>query len=224
MKSVSAIALSLDSISSSAGFPVPVLVGRPAFIDRALLINYPARNITFFPVGVEPPCTDPIPLTFLGGVPVVTATLRATTTSQPVKLHLIVDLGTRHFAAMVGGPFLDSADGKKLKRAGHSMQVGTGTGGAVMGSSVAVAELTVGSNHFQNLGVALTQHVGAFAEGAADGSLGVPLWKGGSITFDYAHQRLCLDVPRSITTESSVAFTTMQAKKTGLVAGFLNGR
>jgi hypothetical protein len=197
MENVSAIALSLEHLSSSAGFQVHVLLGRPAFVERAILVNYPARKIVFFPVGVEPPCADSIPLSFVGGTPVVTVTLQATAASRPVTLHLIVDFGTRHFAAMLGGPFLDSADGQRLDKAGHPMQVGTGTGGVVMGTSVSVADLKVGSNHFANLGVALTRQVGAFNKGGADGSLGVPLWDHGIITLDYAHQKLCLDVPRT---------------------------
>ncbi|HZD77256.1 MAG TPA: hypothetical protein VE218_09640, partial [Acidobacteriaceae bacterium] len=95
-----------------------------------------------------------------------------------------MDLGTRQFAAMLGGTFLDSADGQKLEKAGDPMQVGTGTGGVVMGSSVSVADLMVGSNHFPGLGVALTRHVGAFNKGGADGSLGVPPWEHGMITLD----------------------------------------
>ena len=199
MKSVSAFALNLDNLSSSAGFPVRVILGHPVFMKRAVLINYPARDVVFFPVGVEPPCTDPIPLTFLDGVPVVTATLRATATSLPVKLRLIVDLGTRQFAAMLGGPYLNSSDGKKLEKLGHSMQVGTGTGGVIMGRSVSVDDLTVGSHHFRDLGIALTRHNGAFVKGVVDGSLGVPLWKRGTIIFDDAHQRLCLNVPQATT-------------------------
>jgi hypothetical protein len=162
--------MSLEHLSSSAGFQVHVLLGRPAFVERAILVNYPARKIVFFPVGVEPPCADSIPLSFVGGTPVVTVTLQATAASRPVTLHLIVDFGTRHFAALLGGPFLDS---------------------------VSVADLKVGSNHFANLGVALTRQVGAFNKGGADGSLGVPLWDHGIITLDYAHQKLCLDVPRT---------------------------
>jgi hypothetical protein len=60
-----------------------VLLGRPVFVERAILVNYPARKIVLFPFGVEPPCADPIPLTFVGGAPVVTVTLQATAASHP---------------------------------------------------------------------------------------------------------------------------------------------
>lgn len=189
---ISAIALNLSNLSTSAGFPVKLLLGRPVFEDRAIRVDYSDRKIFFFPVGSQPSCADPLPLTFRGGVPVVTVNLKATSNSKPKQLHLIVDLGTRHFAAMIGGPFLETEDGQQLERSGRSTQVGTGTGGQVMGTAVSVADLSIGSKDYSGLTVALTRQVGSFGKNGVDGSLGVPLWESGSIIFDYPHKRFCL--------------------------------
>ncbi len=187
------VAVDLSHITSSACFPVQVLLGKLIFDQRALRIDYPDRRVVFLPPGEAATCTDPVPLSFTGGTPVVAVTLQATPTSQPVTLHLIVDLGTRHYAALIGGPFLNTEDGKILQQQGKSVQLGTGTGGAVRGTTVQLASLKVGNREFRNLTVGLTSQVGVFAAGAADGSLGVPLWIDGSITLDFPHRTLCLE-------------------------------
>lgn len=188
---VSAYALDLSHLTSSAGFPVPLLLGLPVFAQQPIRIDYPARTVQFLPAGSTPACSDPLPFTFVGGAPVVTVTIRAMPSSPPQTLHLIVDLGTRHYAAMLGSPFLDTAEGKALDKSATPKQVGTGTGGAIMGATATVASLTVGSHTFPHLTVALTRHVGAFNMGGAEGSLGVPLWKDGTVTFDYEHKTVC---------------------------------
>jgi hypothetical protein len=195
LSDISGVALDLRHLSSSSGFSVQVLLGQPVIKDRALRIDYPNRRITFLSPGAEAVCADPIPVSFYGGAPVVAVTLRATPESQPRTLHLVLDLGTRHYAAMLGGSFLSTADGQAMERAGKAQQVGTGTGGAFDGYSVQVASLTVGKHHFNKLAVALTSHVGGFQAGVIDGSLGVPLWEDGTVTLDYAHERVCLDLP-----------------------------
>jgi hypothetical protein len=193
MEAVPAIALELGSLSSSAGFHVQLLLGRPVFEDRAIQISYRDRTLTFFPVGSEPVCSDPLPLTLSGGVPIVTVRLKSASTSNPVQLNLIVDLGTRHFAAMIGGQFLDTAEGKQLQSSGRPLQVGTGTGGVVMGTATSAADLSIGRKHFPGLTIALTREVGAFGKDGIDGSIGVPLWESGSIIFDYPHKKFCLE-------------------------------
>jgi hypothetical protein len=192
---VSAVALNLSHLSSSAGFPVKVLIGRQAFEKRPLRVDYPARKITFLPEGSQPACANPIPFTLFGGAPLVAATVQAFAGGKPHKLHLIVDLGTRHYAVMLGESFLDSAEGQKMQKAGHTTQVGTGTGGNIMGTTASIAGLMLDSQRFSHLTVALTSHVGAFNMGEADGSLGVPLWKAGSVIFDYPHKMLCFELP-----------------------------
>jgi Aspartyl protease len=194
---IAGVAFDMGHLSSSAGFPVQVLLGQPAFQSQTLRIDYPDRKIVFLATGMEAACSDPIPLTFVGGTPVVTVTLQTTPTSAPQTLHLIIDLGTRQYAAMIGGSFLDTPDGKELEKAGKPAQVGTGTGGAVMGNVAQVSSLVLGRHQFPALRVALTRNVGAYSSGIADGALGVPLWVAGTITFDYPHQRLCLDVPKN---------------------------
>jgi hypothetical protein len=192
---IPAIAIDLGHLTSSAGFLANVLLGKPAFDQRALRIDYPNRQISFLPVAADVSCANPVPIAFVGGAPVVEVSLRTTPEGEPVRLHLIVDLGTRHYAAILGGPFLDTPTGKELLRKSTSLQIGTGTGGAVEGNSVQVNSLRIGLQEFSGVTVALTNRVGAFAAGVADGSLGVPLWKDGTITFDYPHQRICLDIP-----------------------------
>ena len=149
LTNVPGVAIDLGHLTSSAGFPVEVLLGKPVFEKRALRIDYPRRLIEFLPEGKTPTCADRIPFTFIGGSPAIAVTVRATAASPATTLHLIVDLGTRHYAAMLGGPFLETADGKALLQQGKPMQVGTGTGGAVMGSTAQVSSLTIGKHQFQ---------------------------------------------------------------------------
>ncbi|MGB6611859.1 MAG: hypothetical protein WBE63_19130, partial [Acidobacteriaceae bacterium] len=66
----------------------------------------------------------------------------------------------------------------------------------VMGTFASMAGLTVGNHHFSNVAIALTHQVGILEKGVADGTLGVPLWQTGSITFDYVHTTVCLDLPK----------------------------
>ena len=196
LSQLAGIALDMGSLSSSAGFSVKALLGKPVFLLQAISIDYPHRKISFLPAGKEVACVDPIPFSLAGGTPVVLATLQATPTSGPRTLRLIVDLGTRHYAAMLGGSFLDTPDGMLLEQIGKPMQVGTGTGGAVAGSTVKVSRLTVGRHDFPDIEIALTRQVGAFSSGIADGALGVPLWEAGTITFDYPRHHICFGFPK----------------------------
>lgn len=108
---------------------------------------------------------------------------------------MIVDLGTRYWAAMVGDPFLKTTEGRALEKQGVRAHLGTGTGGRVEGKTVQIAEMVVGKHKFRDLTIGLTNHVKAFQLGVADGSLGVPLWDKVAITFDDARHRLCLNLP-----------------------------
>jgi hypothetical protein len=193
LSDVRGIALDLGHISSSSGFAVPVLLGQPVIKDRAIRIDYPNRRITFLRPGEEAACADPLPVSFYGGAPVVTVMLQATSESQPRTLHLILDLGTRHYAALLGGSFLATADGQAIETRGKEQDLGMGTGGEFSGYVGQVASLTLGKHSFSNLTVALTSHVGAFQAGGVDGSLGVPLWEDRVVTLDYAHGHVCLD-------------------------------
>jgi hypothetical protein len=96
---------------------------------------------------------------------------------------------------MLGGPFLETTDGEALQKMGATKQLGTGTGGRIEGSEATLARLQVGKLRVDGLKVALTSHVGAFKAGLVDGTLGVPLWAGGVVTFDYPRQQVCFDLP-----------------------------
>jgi hypothetical protein len=192
---IQGVALDLGHLSSSAKFPVQVLLGQPLFAGWTLRVDYPARLLTFLPGGQVAACRDPIPFVLIGGVPVIAVNLQATPSSELRTLHLIVDLGTRHYAAMLGGPFLETTDGEALQKMGTTKQLGTGTGGAIEGTEATLAQLQVGKLRVDGLKVALTSHVGAFKAGGADGTLGVPLWEAGVVTFDYIRQRVCFDLP-----------------------------
>jgi hypothetical protein len=192
LERVTGIAMDTQPLSASAGFPVGVLLGYPVFMARPVAVDYAARQINFFAPGSMPSCPNPIAFELVNNVPIVPVTLRSTKDAPPVTLRMIVDLGTRHFAAIIGGPFLNTAAGRTLASNGTPQQIGTGAGGPVAGTLTHVAELNVGGVAYRKLAVALTSHVGAFSAGFADGSLGVPLWVNGAITFDYRHHVLCL--------------------------------
>lgn len=189
-----AIAIDLGPFSASAGFPVRLLLGLPVFRARILRVDYAAHTLTFLPS--SPACADPIPFTLYGGSPLIAATVTGAPGAAPQMLHFIVDLGTRHYGAMLGGSFIDSPEGKSLQAAGHPAQVGTGTGGSVQGTVSTIASLTIASHAFPNLTVALTHNVGVLEKGPADGTLGVPLWQNGAVTFDYARNTVCFDLPK----------------------------
>lgn len=185
-------AMLLDNrpLDASAGFPVEVLLGQDVFADHVVSIDYPARTLAIDPADSAPACASPVPFTLENGVPVVDASISAAgMPAQPVRL--IVDLGTRHYAAMLGGTFPASRTGRALAAAGTPSQVGTGTGGAVAGVRAIASELRVGDRVLRDVAVALTDQVKAFSAGFADGSLGAPFWLDGGIRFDYPHRRLC---------------------------------
>jgi hypothetical protein len=191
-----AVAVDLGHLSGSAHFPVRLLLGLPVFRESILRVDYPAAMLTFLPPSSPVSCADPIPFTLYGGTPMIPVTVAALQGGTPHALHLIVDLGTRRYAAMLGGKYIDGPDGQALKVAGHPAQVGTGTGGAVQGTVTKIAGLIVGARHFSNVTVALTHDVSIFEKGAADGTLGVPLWQSGVVTFDYGRKTVCFDLPK----------------------------
>jgi hypothetical protein len=194
LSDVPGIALDLGHISSSSGFAVPVLMGQPVIKDRAMRVDYLHRRVIFLRPGEEAACADPLPVTFYGGTPVVTVVLQATAESEARTLHLILDLGTRHYAALLGGSFLATPEAQAMEGRSKEQELGSGTGGVFSGYVGRVATLTVGKRSFTDLTVALSSHVGAFQAGVVDGSMGVPLWVGGAVTLDYAHGHVCIDV------------------------------
>lgn len=186
------LSANLEQLSLSAGFPIEVLIGAPAFKYGAVRVDYRRELITFAPSGSFGKCAAPIPITIVSDVPMVEAEIRPTPAADPVKLKLVVDLGTRHHALMIGGPFVRSEAGKALIASGKVQQVGHGTGGQVQGSVAPIAEMRLGGTVITGIEAALSSGVGAFEAGLFDGSLGVPLWKAGAITFDYPAGTLCI--------------------------------
>lgn len=187
------LSANLEQLSSSAGFPIEVLIGAPAFKYGAVRIDYRRELITFGPSGSFGRCAAPIALTIVSDIPMVEAEIRPTRAADPVKLKLVVDLGTRNHTLMIGGPFVRSEAGKALIASGKVQQVGHGTGGKVQGSVASVAEMRLGGTVIPGVDAALSSGVGAFEIGLFDGSLGVPLWKAGAITFDYPAKTLCIE-------------------------------
>lgn len=190
---IDAYSVNLEQLSSSAGFPIKLLIGAPAFKHGAVTIDYKRRRVTFGPSGSSPKCAAPIPMSVVHDVPVVEVELHATPSSEAVRLRLVVDLGTRHRAMIIGGPFVRSDAGKALVASGQTQKIGHGTGGEVQGSIIRIAQLRVGSLGIRDVDVALSSGVTAFEAGGFDGSLGVPLWKEGRITFDYPAGTLCIE-------------------------------
>lgn len=185
--------VNLEQLSSSAGFPVNLLIGAPAFKYGAVTVDYRRNMVTFGSTGSTGKCAAPIPLAIVDEVPVVEVELRHTADSKPVRLKLVVDLGTRHRAMIIGGPFVRSETGKALLRSGVSQRIGHGTGGEVQGSVGRVAELRIGPTRIANMEVALASDSPTFEAGIVDGTLGVPFWKDGVITFDYQANSLCIE-------------------------------
>jgi len=183
----------LEQLSKSAGFPVELLIGAPAFKYGAVRVDYRRKRVTFGPSGSIGKCAAPIPISVDYDVPVIDAEIRPTPTSEPVRLKLVLDLGTRHQAIILGGPFVRSDAGKALIDSGTAQQVGHGTGGELQGSVARIAELRLGTMTFTGLEAALSSGAAAFEAGVIDGSLGVPLWRTSVITFDYPAKTLCIE-------------------------------
>lgn len=191
-RNVPSYAGDLSQLSQSARFPVDMLVGAPAFKYGAVTVDYPRRRITFGPSGSAGRCADPIPLEILNDAPVVTVAFRPTPTAPAVRLKMLVDLGTRHSALMIGGSFLRTKAGQALVRSGVARQIGHGVGGKVQGTVARVSEMRLGRAALGAMDVGLSPDVPAFESGIVDGTLGVPLWEDGVITFDYPARRLCI--------------------------------
>lgn len=189
---VAAYAVDLGNLSSSAGFPVDVLLGAPAFQDGTISVDYARRQVTVDRSGATVDCVSPIPLEIVHGTPVIEIEVRPTEGELPVRLKVMVDLGTRHSALVLGGAFVRSELGQRLLRTALAKEIGFGVGGAVKGAAVRVAEVRAGASSFGPLEVSLTSDVPAFEGTGIDGTLGVPLWNGGVIAFDYPGRRLCL--------------------------------
>ncbi len=191
-ENVAGYALDLGHLSSSAGFPVDVLLGAPAFKYGAVSVDYARRQVTFGPSGSAGRCAAPIPMEILHDAPVVEIDLQTARDEPPVRLKVLVDLGTRHSALVLGGPFVRSEAGKALARGGIAKKVGHGVGGQVQGTVARVPEVRIGSTRFGELEVSLTSDVPVFEQGTIDGTLGVPLWSDGAITFDYPGRHICI--------------------------------
>jgi hypothetical protein len=190
---VPAYSVNLEQLSSSAGFPINLLIGAPAFKYGAVTVDYKRSRVTFGPSGSTGKCAAPIPLAIVDDAPVIEVELRHTLDSKPIRLKLVVDLGTRHSALMIAGPFVRSETGKALMRSGVAQQVGHGIGGEMQGRVSRVAELRLGQTSIANMEVALTAGSPTFEAGIVDGTLGVPFWKEGVITFDYPAKSLCIE-------------------------------
>ena len=189
---IDGFAVNLEQLSTSAGFPIKLLVGAPAFKSGAVTVDYRRRLVTFGPSGSAQACKSPIPMTVVHDVPVVEVELRPAADAEPVQLKLVVDLGTRDHAVLLGGRFFRSKAGEILLNSGVPQQVGHGTGGAVQGSVSRAAEMRIGKMQIKQPQIALSSGVSAFEAGGFDGSLGVPLWKDGVISFDYQRNQICI--------------------------------
>lgn len=192
---VASYSADLSQLSLSAGFPVDILIGAPAFKYGAVTVDYPRRRVTFGPSGSAGTCAAPIPLEITNDAPVAEVQFRPTPDAAPVRLKMLVDLGTRHFAVAMGGPFLRTEAGQALFQSGVARQVGHGIGGGVEGRVAQVTGLRLGSLDLGSVDVAMSANVPAFETGFIDGTLGVPLWQAGVITFDYPARELCIALP-----------------------------
>lgn len=187
-------AIDLGSISSSSGLKVDALLGYPFLKNHVVRVNYAESIVSIYPENDPPDCPNPIPFELIHNVPVVTAKIRNQATSTPETVHVVVDLGSRHYNYL-GTAFLQSDPGKTLYANGHKQVVGEGTGGSTVGVVTEFAELDIGTQHFHNVKFALTEQTKAFNLEKVNGSLGVPLWADGIITFNYPKQQICIQAP-----------------------------
>ncbi|MDR7256340.1 hypothetical protein J2X47_000501 [Sphingomonas sp. BE270] len=192
---LAAYAVDLRNLSSSAGFPVDVLLGAPAFQNGTVSVDYARRQVTVDRSGATVRCASPIPLEIMHEAPVIEIDVRPTGNDGPVRLKVLVDLGTRHSSLVLGGAFVRSEPGKRLLQKAVAKEIGFGVGGAVKGAVARVADVRAGASSFGSLEVSLTSDVPAFEGTGIDGTLGVPLWNGGVIAFDYAGRHLCITRP-----------------------------
>lgn len=192
---VQGFAINLDSISSSAGLKIDALMGYPIFSDHVVRIDYGKQRISIQPGTAALACQNPVPFRIIDDGPVVVAQVRIRPGGKTHTVHLVVDLGSRHYNYL-GSNFLRTGPGKTLYAGGPQQVVGNGAGGRVKGVVTKVAELDIGAQRFHDVTFALTTQVKAFNLKEIDGSLGVPLWKGGVITFDYPRKQLCIQTPR----------------------------
>lgn len=196
-ENLSAYAVDLRNLSSSAGFPIDILLGAPAFENGTVSVDYARRQVTVDRSGAPLECASPISLEIMHAAPVIKIELRSADGERPVPLKVLVDLGTRHSALVLGGPFVRSDAGKTLLQKATAKEIGYGVGGTVKGAVVRVPEVRAGKSSFGSLEVSLTLDVPAFEGTGIDGTLGVPLWNGGMIAFDYAGRHLCITPPDS---------------------------
>lgn len=189
-----AYAMDLGALSESAGFRIDALIGQPAFAERYIKIDYPKRRVKFGPIGEAAECAAPIPLKIVNGAPVAEVQFWPSAGTGPITLSMLVDLGTRHSLALIGGPFLKTDIGRQLLKSGKVQKLGTGVGAEIEGVSIQAQRLELGGHSIQDPQVSLSDQVKVFEAGVSDGSLGVPLWERGVITFDYAHETLCLEI------------------------------
>jgi hypothetical protein len=201
---VAAYAVDLGNLSSSSGFPVEVLLGAPAFENGTISVDYARRQVMVDRSGATVACATPIPLEIVHAAPVIEIEIWPTSSEPPVRLKVLVDLGTRHRSLVLGGPFVRSEAGRKLLHKAVATAVGFGVGGAVKGAVVRVADVRAGASDFGPLEASLTSDVPAFEGSGIDGTLGVPLWEGGVIAFDYAGRRLCITPPGTTARTSSL--------------------
>ncbi|MCW6536891.1 retropepsin-like aspartic protease [Sphingomonas lycopersici] len=190
-----AYAVDLSNLSFSAGFPIDVLLGAPAFQNGTVSVDYARRQVTVDRSGATVACASPIPLEIVHEAPIIAIDVRPTAGERPVRLKVLVDLGTRHNALVLGGAFVRSEAGKRLLGKAVAKEIGYGVGGAVKGTVVRIADVRAGAASFGSLETGLTSDVPAFEGTGIDGTLGVPLWNGGVIAFDYAGRRLCITRP-----------------------------
>jgi len=195
---LAAYAVDLGNLSSSAGFPVDVLLGAPAFQNGTVSVDYARRQVTVDRSGATVRCASPIPFEIVHEAPVVAIDVVPKGGERPVRLKVLVDLGTRHSSLVLGGAFVRSEPGQRLLRESVAKEIGFGVGGAVKGAVARVADVRAGASSFGSLEVSLTSNVPAFEGTGIDGTLGVPLWRGGVIAFDYAGRRLCITRPEGI--------------------------
>lgn len=189
--------MDMDPLSRSIGFRIGGLLGGDVFAHAVVEIDYPHNRFSIRPADGTGAlnCSHPLALTVANGVPIVQAEIIPAQGGVPVAARMMFDMGTRHYAAIVGPPFVIAHRLRQHLLTSRPAVIGSGTGGSVNGLKARIASIQLGDLTIDRpmIGLAI-EHGGILNSNYFDGTLGEPLIDGGLFIADYQRGRLCLSL------------------------------